>query len=610
MGLLRGIWNAITTLRNIVFNLLFLAILIVVVVGLTSQDGIQVPESGALVLNPTGIIVDQKQPVDPFAEILDQDEAEAETLLRDLIEATDEAANDDRIKAIVLRLDGLFGAQMSALQEFGQALDRFKESGKPVYAFSGGFSQGPYYVASFADEIYLDSHSFSIFNGVFMPGFGTYPTYFAEALEKLKVTIHMFRVGDYKSAVEPYTLNEMSPAVEEESRVWLGDLWSTYAEGIITNREMSRESFDSYTGTYDELLGAAEGDGAALAIDSGFVDATMSRDEFNKKIAEITGKNDDGDFEGIGFRDYLKSIRPPIPMPTPGASQIAVITAKGTILDGEQPSGTVGGETVAKLVERARENASVKAVVLRVDSPGGSASASERIREQLAMTQRAGKPVVVSMSGVAASGGYWIASTANKIFAMPATITGSIGVFAILPTLENSLAELGINTDGVGTTPLSNSLDPTQAINPRLANMLQTSVESTYTKFLGIVSEGREMTVEQVDEIAQGRVWSGRQAVELGLVDAIGNLEDAIESAALLADVSDYEVLHIEKELSPREQFINQLMNSSASMLDVVLGEAFLPPQVARVTREMQMLMDMGQSGDLYLHCITCQLSH
>lgn len=609
MGLLRGIWNAITALRNIVINLLFLVILVGVIVALTSQEAITVPESGALVINPSGIIVDQKQPIDPFAEVFGGEDEEPETLLADLIEAIQAAETDSRIKALVLRLDSLVGAPLSSLQELGLAIEQFKSTNKPVYAFGRGYSQGQYYLASFADEITIDSHTFGIFNGVFMPGFASFPLYFAEALEKLKVNVHTFRVGTYKSAVEPYVRNDMSDAVKEESKVWLGDLWSNYAADIQRNRGITAEAFADYTSRYDELLAGTNGDGTKLAISQGLIDGTSSLDEFSKSVASEVGKDDEGDYARIGFREYLKTVRPPIPMPTPGTDQIAVITAQGTILDGEQPTGTVGGETMSRLVERARENPAVKAVVIRIDSPGGSASASERIRSQLAMTQRAGKPVVVSMSGVAASGGYWIAATANKIFAQPSTITGSIGVFSIVPTLENSLAELGINSDGVGTTPLAGSLNPTRELNPRIENMLQISVESTYRKFLGIVSEGRDMTVDEVDTIAQGRVWSGSQAVDNGLVDAIGTLEDAVESAALLADVSDYEVLHIKKELSPREQFINQMLGSSKTFIRAVLGDSvYLVPGLERMTTEMRMLLQMRRTGDLYLHCATCRV--
>ena len=610
MGLLRGLWNGLTALRNITFNLLFLVILIAIIVGIFSSETITVPSSTALVLNPSGVIVEQKQPVDPFTEILSDQEEETETLLRDILEAISEARDDDRIKAIVLQLDSLGGASMSMMQEIGAALDAFRYGGKPVYAVGSRYSQGQYYLAAHADEVILDSHSFGVFDGVFITGLALYPTYFAEALEKLKVTIHSFRVGKYKSAVEPYTRNSMSDEAKEESRVWLGDLWDAYADGIADRRGISREAFDNYTNRYDELLGAASGDGAQLAIDQGLVDERMSREDFESKMLGVVGRGEGGEFARIGFRQYLSTIRPPIPVPTPGASQIAVITAKGTILDGEQPAGTIGGETMAGLIERARENSSVKAVVVRIDSPGGSASASERIRSQLALTQRAGKPVVVSMSGAAASGGYWIAATSNKIFAQPTTITGSIGTFSILPTIENSLAEIGISTDGIGTTEFSGSLDVTRSLNPRFERMLQISVETTYRKFLNIVAEGREMSVEAVDDIAQGRVWSGQQALDRGLVDALGNLDDAVESAALLADVTDYEILRVEKTLTPREQFFQELANRTSALVRQGLGDWWVSiPGVDRVNAEMRALLDMQRQGGVFLHCMVCRVS-
>ncbi|MDZ7686502.1 MAG: signal peptide peptidase SppA [Gammaproteobacteria bacterium] len=493
-----------------------------------------------------------------------------------MLEAIEEGQEDDRIKAIVLRLDSLVGTSMSMLEEIGAALDEFRDSGKPVYAYGRGYTQAQYYIAAHADEILLDSSSFPTLGGVFMTGFGAYPTYFSSALEKLNVNIHLFKVGSYKSAAEPYTRNSMSEEAKASTGQWLGELWSAYSQDVISNREITEQAFTAYTNRYDELLANADGDSVQLAVDQGLVDRLVTHDEFESELADQVGKNGNGEFARIGFRDYLKVIRPPIPVPTPGADQIAVITVKGTILDGEQPAGTIGGETVSKLVEKARKNDAVKAVVLRIDSPGGSANASERIRAQLAMTQRAGKPVVVSMSGVAASGGYWIASTANKIFALPTTITGSIGAYIVLPSLENSLAELGITTDGIGTTDLSGSLDLTQPLNPVLERTLQISIQQVYRRFLNVVAEGREMTVNEVDEIAQGRVWSGQTAVEIGLVDAIGNLDDAIQSAALLADATDYEILHIEKELSAREQLIRQLLNSSAAIAKAAFGDSTL----------------------------------
>lgn len=609
MGLLRGLWNGITVARNITVNLLFLAIVILIVVAIASREAPSVPESGALVINPSGILVEQKQPIDPVSELFAEDDEAPETRLRDVLEAIAEGKEDDRIKAIVLRLDGLVGASMSMLGEIGAALDEFRDSGKRVYAYGRGYTQTQYYLAAHADEILLDSSSFPALGGVFMTGFGAYPTYFASALEKLNVNVHLFKVGAYKSAAEPYTRNSMSEEAKTSNRQWLGELWSAYRQGVVSNREITEQAFSTYTNRYDEVLTDVDGDSVQLAVDQGLVDRLVSRDEFESELVDQVGKGDNGEFAHIGFRDYLSVIRPPVPVPTPGADQIAVITAKGTILGGEQPPGTIGGESLSKLIEKARKDDTVKAVVVRIDSPGGSAGASERIRSQLAMTQRAGKPVVVSMSGVAASGGYWIASTANKIFAQPTTITGSIGTFMVLPSLENSLAELGITTDGVGTTALSGSLDPTQPLNPVLERTLQISIEQVYRRFLNIVAEGREMTIDAVDEVAQGRVWSGQTAVDLGLVDAIGNLDDAVESAALLADASDYEVLHMEKELSAREQFINQLMNSSAGLIRTVLGETNLRfPGLESLSSDMHALLEMSRTRGVYLQCIACKV--
>lgn len=610
MGFLRAIWNGITVFRNIVINLIFLLLVVIVIIGFTAGESLTVPDKGALVLNPTGIIVEQAEALDPVAEFLSDNEDPAETELRDVLDAIEEGRTDPRIGALVLGLDGLSGASLSALQEIGDALDAFRDSGKPIYVFGRSFGQSQYYLAAHADELFLDSASLGALGGVLMTGLGSYPTYFNEALEKLDVSLHVFRVGTYKSAVEPYLRNDMSEESKESNRRWLGALWSSYSDDVMARRDLSAEQFDAYTNRLDELLAGTDGDGIRLALDAGLVDDIISREEFQKKVASVVGRNAKGDVSSIGFRDYLAVQRPPFPMPTPGANQIAVITAKGTILDGEHPAGTIGGETLSRLIEDARENSAVKAVVLRIDSPGGSAAASERIRAQLAMTQRAGKPVVVSMSGVAASGGYWVSATANKIFAMPTTITGSIGNFLVLGTFEETLSGIGINTDGVGTTRLSGALDITRSLNPVLERMLELSAQHVYNKFISIVAEGREMTPEQVDEIAQGQVWTGEKAMEIGLVDAMGDLDDAIESAALLADVQNYEILKIEEALTPREQLIREILNSTLAPVKAAFGPALLPyGTIDRMTTELRSIIELTrQPGVVFARCTVCEV--
>lgn len=609
MVYLKRFWNAVTTAKNFTTNVLFLLIVIFILVVLFTAEAVTVPESGALVLNPTGTIVEQKRAIDPFTRLTsgNQDE-EPESLLRDILKALDAAAGDKRIKAVVLDLHGLNGAPVSMLEEIGKAIDTFKESGKPVYAFGSGYTQTQYYVASHADHVYIDKHAFQSLGGVFLTGLGIYPMYFKSALDKLRIRFHIFRAGKFKSAVEPYLRDNMSDDTREANLAWLGDLWSQYADTVVEQRGITREEFDRYANQYDVLLGQADNDPSTLAVQEGLVDELVSRPEFETRLKAIVGEADSG-FNQVGYRDYLRITQPPIPLVNPSADKIAVITAKGTIMDGEQPAGDIGGESVARLIKTARNDDSVKALVLRIDSPGGSASAAERIRSELELTQQQGKPVVVSMSGYAASGGYWVSATANKIFAQETTVTGSIGTFIMFPTFEESLGELGVYTDGVGTTALSGALDPFLPMNPILERTLEKTLGHTYERFITLVARGRDMSPEEVDKIAQGRVWSGKAAVRLGLVDAIGDTQDAIDSAALLADVKDYDVLYMEKALSTRERLFNQLIESSVQAIGNLSGDLGIRlPIIGRLSGEMLTLLNMSRSPGIYLQCLYCTL--
>ncbi|XOV88694.1 MAG: signal peptide peptidase SppA [Pseudomonadota bacterium] len=607
LRLLKGIWHTITMAKNATTNLLFLLITVLVLVAVFSTETVSIPEQAALVLDPTGFIVEQRQALDPVARFLaGTGETEPETLQADLLTAIQAAADDSRIKLMVLKLDGLAGASMSALEEVGNAIDAFRATGKPVYSFAPGYTQTQYYLAAHADEILLDSHSFQAFGGVFLTGFGIYPTYLKGALDKLKIRYHVFSVGEYKDAVEPYTREGMSDASRVSNQAWLDELWDEYTTTVTTARHVSAEQFDRYTNAFDEVLGESGNDAQRLAVDAGLVDELISRDGFNQRLIEIVGERE-GDFRGVGFRDYLRATQPPIPVTNPTLDKIAVIIAKGTILDGEQPAGNIGGDTLARLIHDARVDKAVKALVVRVDSPGGSASAAERIRAELELTQQAGKPVVISMSGYAASGGYWIAATANRIFAQQTTLTGSIGTFLAFPTFDAALAEFGINSDGVGTTALSGSLDVLRPINPVLERTLQRSVRHTYDRFIQIVANGRDLDLARVDEIGQGRVWTGKKALELGLVDAIGNLDDAIASAAQLAGVREHDVIYLQQELSPRELILNELMQKATVMLSPSIVESLLTAlPLSALSRDLGTLLTMSRSGGIYVQCIYC----
>ncbi|MCB1692740.1 MAG: signal peptide peptidase SppA, partial [Pseudomonadales bacterium] len=493
LSFLRALWQGITTVRRAVTNIIFLAIVIFIVVAIISNETASVPEKTALVINPTGVIVEQKHPVDPFARLTQGEDKEAETLLRDITDAIDAGAEDKRVKVLVLDLEGLAGAPMSMLLEIGQSLDHFKQTGKPVYAFGSSYSQSQYLLAAHASQVYLDKHAVPALPSVFLTGIGVYPTFFKSALDRFKVKFHIFRVGEFKSAVEPYLRDDMSEEARAETRDWVDSLWDSYARTVTHERGITAEAFDRYTNRYDVLLDGAKGDSASLAVSEGLVDEQITQEVFRERLLDLVGEHD-GNPNALGFREYLGITRPPIPVVNPTSKKIAVIVAKGTILDGEQPPGDIGAESLSRLIEQARKDKTVKGVVLRIDSPGGSASAAERIRSELALLQDDGKPVVVSMSGYAASGGYWVSATANRIFAEETTITGSIGTFLLFPTFGEALGEFGIHSDGIGTTTLSGSTDPLLPLNPVMERLLQQGIRNTYDNFLAIVAEGRGMT--------------------------------------------------------------------------------------------------------------------
>lgn len=601
---MKRVWHFITALKNAIGNLFFVLIVGAVIFALFSQQSVSVPESAVMIIDPEGTIVEQERALDPVQQFLSGDSQEdPETLGRNVVEAIELAAEDDRIKAIALDLSKLSGSTMNQYDAIGKALHHFKERNKQVFAFGVGYSQSQYYLASFADQVYVDQDSMQTLGGVFLQGFGAYPIYVKSALEKLHVNMHVIKAGTYKDAAEMYQRDDMSEYSRESNQEWVDFLWDSYLSTIAEQRDIEKSSIVEYINNYDSLLENVELDPAQLAIDHGLIDKKLSRSQWREEMQEIAG--DTGDtYQHIDYRSYLNAVRPPIPVVDPTSDKVAVIIAKGTILDGDQPSGDVGGDSVAQLIRRARNSDDIKAIVLRIDSPGGSPSASELIRTELAATQASGKPVVASMGGYAASGGYWIASTANKIFAAETSITGSIGVVATFPTFENTLKQIGVHSDGVGTTNLSGSFNSLQEINPHFKKVLESSVRRTYSKFLSLVSEGRGLTLEEADSVAQGRVWTGARALEHDLIDAIGDLDDAVKSAAVLADVSNYDVIYLEKQLTPKEQLIKELLQVSVSVLPA------LPTNFSKLIQpEISALLELVREPGVYLQCMSCRIT-
>ena len=568
-----SLWRVLTLTRSVVVNLVFFILLFGFIAVISSGDEqIQVPEKTALVLNLVGDVVEQKREVDPMeaflSEAMEQKDDNPEVLLSDILDVIGKAKNDDRVEILVLQLQGLNRTGLTKLQDIAYALEDFKSTGKQIIAFGDQFSQDQYYLASTANNIWLNPQGFML-----LEGYGRYKMYFKSALEKLAINQHIFRVGTFKSAVEPFIRDDMSDAAKEANKLWLTDLWQQYKEDVAKRRDFGVENFDENIDTLVAKFSAADSSFAQYALNNNWVDQLKTRQEMRAELIDLVGKNKKGNsYSHIGYQDYISatssSLDESMEAADSASDKVAIIVAKGTILDGSQKPGTIGGDSTAELLRKARNNDDVKAVVLRVDSPGGSAYASEIIRQEVELLKKAGKPVVASMGTYAASGGYWISAPADKIYAAPSTITGSIGIFGMMMTFEDSLSKMGIHTDGVGTTDIA-GFGPTQALSPGMANLFQLSINKGYQEFIQLVADNRYMTVEEVDAIAQGRVWSGKKAKELGLVDELGNLTDAVVAAADLANLEEYDTLLIEKQPSSRNKMMQLLIGKSSSLISM-----------------------------------------
>ncbi len=554
--LFRILWTGVDGFRK-VLHLFLLIFLFAIIAGIMAPPPAIVPASGALVIAPAGALVEEFEG-DPFdravAELVD--EAPDQTLVRDVEDALRYARDDARINAVVLELDGLGGGGLAKLERLADALADFKTSGKPVIANASFYSQSAYYVAAGADEVYMHP------DGMFMPqGFSLYSNYFSEALEKLQVDWNVFKVGTHKSAVEPITRMDMSPE-DRESRTNLAEqLWATMQRGVVEGRGLEENALDEFAENLLVHQETYEGDLAMAAADLGFIDGLLTREQLRLRIAEIAGEDEDSDlgYKAAGMRDYLRQMRM-VDGPARGDNRIAIVVASGEVLNGTQPPGLIGGESTARLLRRARMNDDVKAVVLRVDSPGGSSFAAEQIRNEIDALRAAGKPIVASMSSIAASAGYIISMAADEIYARESTITGSIGVFLMFPTIHRSLDTLGIGTDGVGTTQWAGQFRLDSELSDDARDFLQNFVDKGYDDFISMVAVYRDLEKDAVDAVAQGQVWTGADALEHGLIDDLGDLDVAIARAAELAELDDYETSYIERELDSSERMILDLI--------------------------------------------------
>ena len=569
-------WHGLDRLRRFLHLLLLLFVFLIVVVALL-EDRASVPGAAALVIAPKGNLVDQLSG-DPLTRAVARARGAPlqETLVRDIIEALRSARGDTRIKAVVLKLDGMTGAGLSKLQEIAAELAHFRESGKTVIAIGDAFSRDQYYLAAHADRVYM--HPMGM---VLVDGYSRYLPYYKSALDKLYIDYNVWTVGEYKSFVEPITRDGMSPQDEEASRVYLTALWNAYQADVTTARKLPGAAMQSYADDIVRLLTNAGGDTAKLALDYGLVDELLTRDAMRDRIRiavgeDVTRENGGDGFTSIGLEDYVRALDLDSKRAR-GGDKVAVIVASGTILDGRQPSGSIGGDSLSELIRKVRLDMSVKALVLRVDSGGGSAFASDVILRELQLFKDSKRPLVVSMGSVAASGGYWISMAADEIWASPTTLTGSIGVGATIATFPRTLAALGVHVDGIGTTQLSGAFETTRPMSDTVKGLLRESVKNTYAEFISKVAEHRSRPLEQIEASAQGRVWVGTDALDRGLVDHLGTMADALKSAAALAKLTEgrYSVEYVEPDVSFSERVAMSFATGAVPMVD----KAFAPPR-------------------------------
>ncbi|MCY7386483.1 MAG: signal peptide peptidase SppA [Burkholderiales bacterium] len=615
-GMLRrafsGFWWFLDASRRAIFNLIFLFILVVIIVALLKGSP-KVDDKTALVLNFKGPLVEQRAASSPDRVLSElQGGSTSQTQLRDVLSVLDAAAKDAKIDRVVLILDDFAGGGLATLREVAAALERFKASGKQVVAWGGSYDQRSYYLAAHANEVFMHPMGTAI-----VEGFGRYRNYYKDALDRLGIQANVLRVGTYKSFGEPYFANAPSKATIESDTYLYNDLWATYTNAVEKARKLPAGTINKSIEALPQSFIAVNGDAGKLALKDKFVDGLKTRDEFRELMIQRGAKDEESkSFRQVSFDAYLGTLRAPRM-----GDAIAIIVAEGEISDGTAPAGRIGGRSTSELIRKARDDEKVKALVLRVNSPGGSAFGSELIRRELELTRKAGKPVVVSMGNVAASGGYWISMAADEIIADAATVTGSIGVFAMLPTGEKAMEKLSVSTGGVTTTGLGGAYDPRRGLDPRFAQIVQAAIGNIYTDFTTKAAAARKTTPDKIDEVGQGRVWTGNQAKDRGLVDRIGSLGDAIKSAAAKAKLGDdARVTYVEVERSRFEQLVAQMGGAQletwihsmvGNAASNVLPIATVPTVAAEAQRDLVWLMTVteqakrsGNPFTAYAHCL------
>lgn len=605
-GLFRWSWRILRFIRECILNIILLFVLLIGAGVYLHNSKPFTPKQGALLLDLNGTIVDEPTANNRLVNNLSKSllgsskRQEQEISLFELVETLRAAKNDNKINGLVLSLNNFRGGDQPSLLYIGKALNEFKQSGKQIYAIGDSYTQSQYYLASFANEIYLSPQG-----SVNLQGFSTNSLYFKTLLDKLKVSTHIFRVGTYKSAVEPFIRDNMSPEAKEADSLWIGELWNNYLSTIAKNRSIPKEQVFPGATTLISALQKNGGDTAQYALEQKLVDKLATRSEIEELMSQKFGWNQlQQEFNYINYIDYTPS---PDKKEQVKDDKIAVIFANGAIIDGEKVPGSVGGDTTATEIRQARLNNDVKAIVLRVNSPGGSVTASEVIRAEL-VKARAVKPVIISMGGTAASGGYWISTPANYIIASPSTLTGSIGIFGVISTFENSLDAIGVHTDGVSTSPLADAT-VTKALPTEFSQIMQMSIKKGYLTFIGLVAKSRNKTATEVDQIAQGRVWTGSDALKNGLVDQLGDFDDAIKKAAELAKLESYEILWSTQPSDFFSFFSGPMVFSAREFIPDIM-QSWLPQpvnQLAETVKSQSALSTIwNDPQNQYAICLSC----
>jgi len=557
VNIFRHAGKVFTFVRNTTMNIILVGIICLLIFSLIPIKDLAIPQNSILKLQISGNIVEEKKPISALENFLDSSlgtQIEPETLLQDVLDTIDSAAKDENISLLLLDLKNLKHAGLNQLMAIGQAIENFRSPLKKVIAAADYYTQTQYYIASYADNIIINPMGI-----VDLHGFGVYRLYFKKALEKLQINYNIFKVGTYKSALEPFTRNNMSDQDRLQSEVWLSALWEIYTDDVNKQRNLDPEAITKYTTDIASQLEYTKGDSAKLALKLGLIDQIMNRQQLTAYLSIMSGSKNNSGPNIITSTEYTDRIDRTYDGNGSSSDKIGIIIAEGNIVPGKQPAGLIGDDSLGMLIQKARKDDAVKAVVLRINSGGGSAFASEIIRQELLALKKSGKPFVVSMGTVTASGGYWIAANSDEIWASPATITGSIGIFGALPTFEKTLASFGVYSDGVGTTPLASGINLTQPLPEQLRSAIQQGVAHGYDQFLSIVSEGRNLERSHVENIAEGRVYDGQTAKNLGLVDKLGTLEDAVKSAAELASLTDFQAEYIRRPETVRDHFLQYL---------------------------------------------------